>query len=246
MLRLWTWKVALSHHLLVAGLILISAGAAAQENGSNPAPQRDQQAADAIPPGALIEDLDEGFVALFDGRLLSGWEGDGTWFRVDEGAIVAGDLDRPIPHNYFLATTRTFEDFELRLEVKAVGPGANGGVQFRSRRVPNSSEVSGYQADVGGVADRLVWGSLYDESRRNRFLQEADAAKVTAAAKPDDWNDYRIRCVGPKIELFINGVKTVDYTETDDSIPRSGVIAVQVHSGPPVEIWYRKLRIKPL
>lgn len=246
MLCHWNWKVALRRRLLTACLVLVPVVAAAQESGQRAAPQRDQAAADAVPAEALIEDLDEGFVALFDGRLLTGWEGDGTWFRVDQGAIVAGNLEKRIPHNYFLATTRTFDDFELRLEVKAVGEGANGGIQFRSRRVPGSSEVSGYQADVGGVADRLVWGSLYDESRRNRFLQEADAEQVHAAAKPDGWNDYRIRCVGPKIELFINGVQTVDYTETDDAIPRTGVIAIQVHSGPPVELWYRKLRIKPL
>src|SRR5690606_34682224 len=132
-------------------------------------PQRAQQAP-AVPAEALIDDLDEGFVALLDGQLLACWEGDGAWFRVDECAIVAGNLEKRIPHNYFLATTRTYDDFELRLEVKAVGEGANGGIQFRSRRVPGSSEVEGYQADVGGVTDRLVWGGLYDESRRRKFL----------------------------------------------------------------------------
>ncbi len=244
MLRLWTWKAVLSGLLLGAFVTLVPASARAQEGGGT-LPQREQQAP-AVPADAQVDDLDEGFVALFDGQLLAGWEGDGAWFRVDEGAIVAGNLEKPIPHNYFLATTRTYGDFELRLEVKAVGEGANGGIQFRSRRVPGSSEVEGYQADVGGVTDRLVWGGLYDESRRRKFLQEADAEQIAAAVKPDGWNDYRIRCVGAKIELFVNGVQTVDYTEADESIPRTGIIAVQVHSGPPVEIWYRKLRIKPL
>jgi hypothetical protein len=200
----------------------------------------DSRAEDAKP------DVEDGFVPLFDGRLLSGWEGNGAWFRVEEGAIVAGTLEKKIPHNYFLCTTRSFGDFELRLQVKTAGEGANGGIQFRSRRIPSSEEVEGYQADVGGVAERSVWGGLYDESRRRKFLVEADAKVLGSLVKQDDWNDYRIRCVGPKIELYLNDVQTVDYTEMDDSIPQTGIIGVQIHSGPPAEVWYRNLRIKQL
>jgi hypothetical protein len=106
--------------------------------------------------------------------------------------------------------------------------------------------VSGYQADIGGVPNRLVWGGLYDESRRNKFLAESDPGRLKTLVKPDDWNDYVIRCVGPRIELFINGEKTVDYSEQETQIARKGVIGVQVHSGPPCEVWYRRLRIKTL
>lgn len=193
-----------------------------------------------------VETSEPNFQPLFDGRSLQGWEGQETWFRIEDGAIVAGTLERVIPHNQFLCTTRDYGDFELRLQVKTRGAGANGGIQFRSRRVPNSDEVEGYQADVGGVAQRWVWGGLYDESRRRRFLAEPAADAIESLVKPDDWNDYVIRCVGPRIELFINGTRTVDYTEPDDSIPRTGLIGVQIHSGPPCEVWYRQLRIRPL
>jgi len=195
---------------------------------------------------AVVAESDAGFVPLFDGKTLQGWEGKEAWFRIEEGAIVAGSLEKPIPNNQFLCTTRDFEDFELRLQVKARGKGANGGIQFRSRRVPGSDEVEGYQADVGGVSDRWVWGGLYDESRRRRFLAEPTAEQIEKLVRPDDWNDYVIRCVGPRIELFVNGVRTVDYAESDPEIPRSGLIGVQIHSGPPCEVLYRNLRIRSL
>ncbi len=92
---------------------------------------------------------ESGFTPLFDGKSLQGWEGDANWFRVDDGAIVAGSASETIPNNFFLATTEQYEDFELRLEAKLVGAGQNAGVQFRTQRIPNHHEVSGYQADMG-------------------------------------------------------------------------------------------------
>jgi catechol 2,3-dioxygenase-like lactoylglutathione lyase family enzyme len=101
---------------------------------------------------------------LFDGRTLAGWEGNmGNW-RVEDGAIVGGALDRRQPYNEFLATTEDFGDFDLRLQYRIEGSGGfvNGGVQFWSQRVPGSFEVSGFQADLGAGTD----GNLYDECRR--------------------------------------------------------------------------------
>lgn len=195
----------------------------------------------------VIKDRDDaGFVSLFDGESTSGWEGPMEWFRIEDKSVVGGTMTKPIPHNYFLCTTEKYGDFELRLEVKVVGENPNAGIQFRTKRTEGSSEVEGYQADVGGVGKRLVWGSLYDESRRRKFMAEADAKVIETTAKLYDWNDYRIRCVGPKIELFLNGVQTVSFVEEDDKIVRTGVIGLQIHSGPPTEAWYRNIRIKRL
>lgn len=177
---------------------------------------------------------------LFDGETFEGWEGDLKWFSIEDGAIVAGSDER-IPHNQFLSTKTTYRDFELRLKVKIEG-NANGGIQFRSKRVPDNTEVSGFQADLGWN----FWGCLYDESRRNKTLACADEALQKEIVKKDDWNDYVIRVEGNRIQLFLNGVQTVDYTEEDDSIARDGIIAVQVHSGPPSRIWYKDLSIKVL
>jgi len=183
-----------------------------------------------------------GFVPLFDGKSLAGWEGEPEMFRVEDGAIVAGTLKEKIKQNEFLCTEAEYGDFELRMKFKVVGKGANAGVQFRSQRIPNHHEVRGYQADLGVG----WWGSLYDESRRNRLLVAADKDLIAEILRPDDWNDYTIRAQGPHIQLWINGRQTVDYTEADEKIERSGVIGVQIHGGPPSEAWYKDLRIKKL
>lgn len=185
---------------------------------------------------------EEGFESLFDGRSLDGWEGDLTVFRVQDGAIVGGTLAARIKRNEFLCAKQDFADFELRLKFKVLGQGANAGVQFRSCRIPNHHEVKGYQADLGDG----WWGSLYDESRRNKILAAADAANVKAVLKRDDWNDYAIRCQGPRIQLWINGQQTVDYTEPDPAIEQTGLIGLQIHGGPPSEAWYKDIRVKKL
>jgi hypothetical protein len=182
-------------------------------------------------------------VPLFDGKTLNGWEGDLKIFRVQDGAIVAGTLANKIARNEFLCTTRTFGDFELRLKFKLLGgDGANAGVQFRTKRIPNNHEVSGYQADMGVG----WWGALYDESRRNKVLIGPDQAKMKGVIKIDDWNDYVIRAEGKRIQLWINGFQTVDYTEQDPGIDATGVIAVQIHGGPPSEAWYKDITLVDL
>lgn len=179
---------------------------------------------------------------LFDGRTLDGWEGNLDIFRVRDGAIVGGQLDKPVARNEFLCTTQEYGDFELRVAFKLLGQGANAGIQFRTRRIPNHHEVIGYQADLGGK----YWGCLYDESRRRKILAQPDAATLEGLVKHDDWNEYRIRAEGPRIQLWLNGRQTVDFEEPDPAVERRGLIAVQIHGGPPSEAWYRDLRIREL
>jgi Domain of Unknown Function (DUF1080) len=182
-------------------------------------------------------------VPLFNGKTLDGWEGDLTTFRVEQGAIVGGTLDSKIPRNEFLCTTRSYGDFELRLKFKLLGgEQANAGVQFRTKRIPNHHEVSGYQADMGNG----WWGALYDESRRNKVLTGPDQAKMKGVVKIDDWNDYVIRAEGRRIQLWLNKFQTVDYTEAEPQIESSGLICVQIHSGPPSQAQYKDITIAEL
>jgi len=180
-------------------------------------------------------------VSLFDGKTFAGWEGNLDWFRIEDGAIVAGNLQKAAPRNEFLCTPKTYRDFELRLKVKLLGDlsQANAGIQIRSRRIPNHNEVCGYQADMG----QQYWGCLYDESRRNKILAQPDAQALQKALKPGEWNQYVIRCEGRHIRLWLNGVQTVDYTEPDESIEQAGVIGLQIHGGPPAEAWYKDVQI---
>jgi len=182
------------------------------------------------------------FTSIFDGKTTDGWEGNMEWFRVEDSAIVAGKLTERIPRNEFLCTKKEYEDFELRLQFKVIGAGANAGIQIRSKRIPNHHEVSGYQADLGNN----WWGCLYDESRRRRVLAGPPAPERAKPVRMGEWNDYRILCEGPRIRLWINGVATVDYTEEEANIPRNGIIGLQVHSGGPMEAWYRNIRVQEI
>ena len=179
---------------------------------------------------------------IFDGKSFAAWEGDLKWFRIAEGAVVAGSMTQPIPQNEFLCSTGQYGDFELRLKVRLVNGKGNGGVQFRSMRVANSREMAGYQADM--AAD--YWGGLYDESRRNTFLGKPDPAAVAKVLKPADWNDYVIRCEGPRVRLWLNGLLTVDFTETDPAVAPTGHLGLQIHSGAPSEVWYKDIEIEEL
>jgi len=186
-------------------------------------------------------------VPLFDGASFEGWEGDTerTW-RIENGTIAAGSREKTAPRNEFLSTTRQFENFDLQLKFKITGDHrVNAGVQFRTRRIPNHHEVSGYQADIGPGYD----GHLYDESRRNRMLASPDketVRKASEAVAADGWHAYRIRAEGDRIQLWLNGVQTVDFVEKDVRIPRTGIIAVQIHGGMRAVIAYKDITIEEL
>jgi Domain of Unknown Function (DUF1080) len=182
---------------------------------------------------------------IFNGKDFTGWEGDTakTW-RIEDGVIVGGSLDTVVPRNEFLCTTNTYGDFELKVVFKLTGDKAkaNAGIQFRTKRIPKHHEVSGYQADMG----QGYWGALYDESRRNKVLAKPDANVIAKLVKHDDWNEYVIRCEGPRIRLTLNGTQTVDYTEPDDKIGRTGVIGLQVHGGAKAKVYYKSVTIEEL
>ena len=188
------------------------------------------------------ETIETGFESLFDGKTTSGWDGDATVFRIEAESVIGGQLKEKIPHNFFMAHKDDFENFELRLQFKLLGKNTNAGIQIRSERIPDHHEMIGYQADLG----QKYWGALYDESRRRRILAGPDLAELSKVLKLEDWNDYRILCEGPRIQLWINGLQTVDFTEEDKDIPLKGKIALQIHGGGPGEAWYRNVRVKRL
>ena len=203
----------------------------------------------------------DGFKPIFDGKTLEGWEGNQKTFRVEDGAILAGTLKEKIPNNEFLCSKQEYGNFELRLQARLRGDGKNAGIQFRSARIPNHFEVKGYQCDMGLMADRSIWGSLYDESRRNKFLAQGEADAVGTAVKEGEWNDIVIRCEGKKVQLWVNGVQTVNYEEKDADIAEKGVIGLQIHglhgrepgfdahgltTREPLVMKWRAIRIRPL
>jgi predicted esterase len=176
--------------------------------------------------------------ALFNGRDLTGWEGDATLWSARNGLLVG---DSPgIKQNQFLATDLSYDDFRLELTFRLRGGVGNSGVMFRSVRVPGT-EMSGYQADIG----ETYWACLYDESRRNRTLVQA-APAATAALHKEAWNHYVIDARGPDVRLTINGVPSVSYHEPEAGIARAGRLAVQIHAGGPMKAEFKDLYLQPL
>lgn len=184
-------------------------------------------------------------VSLFNGKTLNGWDGEKTkvW-RVQDGVIVGGSLEGN-PHNEFLTSKKVYRNFILKLEYKLEGTEGfvNGGVQFRSVRIPQPpNEMSGFQADIGAGYS----GCLYDESRRKKMLSQPAKELIEKAEKPGEWNQYMIRAEEQRIQLFVNGVRTVDYTEREPGIDLKGLIALQIHGKCKAQIAFRNITIDAL
>jgi len=182
---------------------------------------------------------EEGFVSLFDGKTLNGWEGDARFWSVKDGVIVGSTDQVKTEHNTFLCTTKKYRDFVLKLEFKLRNH--NSGVQIRSERLEDFI-VKGYQADM---AEQRYMGILYEERGRG-ILADVKPEEVAKHVKADDWNEYTITCQGPRIRLEINGFTTVDYEEKDAVGAKEGIIALQLHAGPPMQVEFRNIRIREL
>jgi hypothetical protein len=182
---------------------------------------------------------------LFDGKTLDGWEGDAKLWRVQDGCVTGGNATDQVKQNEFLATRADYGNFILRLKIKLTGTEGfvNSGIQMRSTRVPNSAEMSGYQCDYG---DPTWWGSVYDESRRNKVMAQSDMKALGPVIKRQEWNDYVIRADGPRITTWINGVQGVDYTEADPKIPQTGKIGIQIHGGGKTQVQVKDITIEEL
>jgi hypothetical protein len=186
------------------------------------------------------------FHPLFDGETFNGWEGDTikTW-KIIQGEIRGGSLSEIVPHNDFLCTIDSYDDFVLKLKFKLEGREGfiNAGVQFRSKRSFNPTyEMIGYQADLGNN----YYGVLYDESRRNIVLQGPDSIASSQIVKLNDWNDYEIRAEGKRIQIYLNGKKTVDYTEADPEIVQQGVIGLQIHGDGKALVSYKDISLRKI
>jgi hypothetical protein len=190
----------------------------------------------ALATAALAEDP-AGFKPLFNGKDLSGWVTPDakSLFTVEDGVIV-GRTDGKLKKNEFLVTDRPYGDFVLKAKVKIRN--GNSGIQVRSKRAPDGA-VSGPQADV---ADGF-WGLLYEERGRG-ILERYPEAKANALVKKGDWNDYVITFKSDHLTIDFNGTRVID--RTDPKFDRTGVIALQVHVGPPMEVRFKDIAIKTL
>ena len=188
----------------------------------------------------------EGWVDLFNGKNLDGWQqiNGKAKYEAKDGCIVGASV--PNSANSFLCTKKNYADFELEFEVMC-HPDLNSGVQIRSEAKPDyqNNRVHGYQVEiaVGGFS-----GGIYDEARRGKFLNtEKPTDEIRALLKKDQWNKYRIICQGDHIQTWVNGVKV---TDLKDDMTKTGFIGLQVHGvgakTEPLEVRWRNIRLKEL
>jgi len=190
------------------------------------------------------EEKKAGYILLFNGRNLDGWNGDPEAWSVEDGAIV-GTTDRhTVKQNTFLIYKRKYADFILRADVRLRN--GNSGIQFRSTVMPEIAEwvVKGLQADLSDEPGREAWGNFYEERGRSRTMMKTPDEgwqKAKDVVRMHDWNSYEILAQGHHIRLTLNGLVTIDTTETQSS---DGVIALQLHMGKPMRVEFRSMRIK--
>ncbi len=216
----------------------------------------------AEPNTLTAEEKAEGFRLLFDGKTLTHWDGRPDFWSVEDGAIVGTTTnERPTKGNTFCFYRRELlGDFELRIQWKIEG--GNSGIQFRSRDFGNWV-CGGYQADIDSGG--RYTGILYEERGRailaevnEKVQRTADGKKkvvghfsgveaIKAAVKQGDWNETRVVAKGNHILQQINGVTTMELI--DDEVAKradGGVLALQLHAGPPMKIRFRSIRAKNL
>jgi hypothetical protein len=177
------------------------------------------------------------FQPLFNGKDLSGWvtPEDKALFTVEDGEIIGrtqGDLKK----NEFLVTEKTYGDFVLKAKVKIRN--GNSGIQFRSKRT-SEGVVSGPQADVA----EGFWGLLYEERGRG-ILERYPADKAKELVKDNDWNEFVITAKGDHVTIDLNGTRVID--RTDSKFDKEGIIALQVHVGPAMEVRYKDIEIQEI
>jgi hypothetical protein len=178
----------------------------------------------------------DGFTPLFNGKDLTGWDGDPRLWKVEGGVIVGSTEGVTLTHNTFLITRAKYRDFVLRLQMKLRNH--NSGVQFRSEALPEWV-VGGLQVDAAGDN---YWGNIYDERGKRGIIVNSYAEKGSKVVKLKDWNDIEIRCEGAHIQVKLNGLVTAEMEDP----PKEGVIALQLHRGPAMEAYFRNIAIREL
>jgi hypothetical protein len=196
--------------------------------------------------GALAVAGEDGWVNLFNGKDLDGWQQINGLAKYEavEGTIVG--TTAPNSPNSFLCTKKNYGDFELEFDVK-VHAELNSGVQIRSEAKPDykNNRVHGYQVEIaiGGFS-----GGIYDEARRAKFLNAEPASDaIKQLLKRDEWNHYRVVCKGDHIQTWVNGVQVTDLR---DDMTASGFIGLQVHGvgkrTDPLTAAWKNIRLREL
>ena len=214
-----------------------------------------------------IDGDEPGFQSMFDGLTLAGWEGNPTYWRVENGTLV-GEIkpDTILKSNTFIVWRGGRpRDFELKLDYR-ITAGGNSGINYRSAIVPdpvtpdNKFAMRGYQFDLDGA--KRYPGNNYEEKGRLFLAVRGQVTRVVGGRPPvlvstigdaaqlaavvtDDWNSVHISARGNTLVHMLNGrLMSVVLDDDTPNRPVDGLIGVQVHVGPPMKVEYRNIRLK--
>ncbi|MFO0868013.1 MAG: PVC-type heme-binding CxxCH protein [Pirellulales bacterium] len=206
----------------------------------------------------------DGFETIFDGKTLDGWDGNPDFWRVEDGTLTGETTaEKPTKGNTFIIWRKgELGDFELKLEYRIVG--GNSGIQYRSFEVPNEKwVVGGYQADfeAGNTYSGILYGERFrgilalrgqktvigDDHKPMQVGTVGDSQAIQAKIKKEDWNEYHVVARGFEFVHRINGMVTCEVTDQDMKDRRAtGILALQLHAGPPMKVQFRSIRLKKL
>ena len=210
---------------------------------------------------------EKGFEKIFDGKTLKGWNGNPKFWSVKDGAMTGQTTkENPTKGNTFIIWEGKTGDFDLRLDYKIIG--GNSGIQYRSFKAdgPDEWRIGGYQADfeAGDTYSGICYGERFrgilslrgkkttltvgDDGKLKKEVEEfAKDADIAKAIKKEDWNSYRIVARNFNLTHYINDVKTTQVVDRDRKPRRAdGLLALQLHAGPPMTVQFKNIRIKEL
>ena len=210
---------------------------------------------------------EKGFEKIFDGKTLKGWNGNPKFWSVQDGAITGQTTkENPTKGNTFIIWEGKTGNFDLRLDYKIIG--GNSGIQYRSFKAdgPDEWRIGGYQADfeAGDTFSGICYGERFrgilslrgkkttltvgDDGKLKKEVEEfAKDADIAKAIKKEDWNSYRIVARNFNLTHYINDVKTTQVVDHDRKTRRAdGLLALQLHAGPPMTVQFKNIRIKEL
>jgi hypothetical protein len=213
--------------------------------------------------GAIAQEkkADSAAVSLFDGKTLQGWSGLAANWSVQDGAITGENkADAPVAQNTFLVYEKPVKDFELTLEFKIVG--GNSGIQYRSKVFDKDKFiVGGYQADIdankrymginyeergrGIMAERGEIVSVDAQGKKSRVGSAGDADALLSQVKWEDWNRYKIVAKGHVLQHYINDQLMSEVQDSESAKSAAeGVLALQLHAGPPMKVQFKNIMLK--
>lgn len=203
----------------------------------------------------------DGFVSLFDGKTLDGWEGDAKFWSVEDGCITGRSTEEtPVPYSEYLVWQgEPVGDFTLLVDFCIYS--GNSGIEYRAwKDDARNFGLNGYQADISpgdimgilygeALGEIIAWRgekATFDKDGVKTIERFGDAQEIAKSIHMTGWNTYRVEARGNVFTEYINDVKTSELVDERPSSPKQGIFGLQIHPGPPMKFQYKNIFLKKL